>query len=143
MLLCDRCDNGYHMDCLNPPVENQPQDWLCPQCNGAQAIATVAPVAVRRPAALTLRVRQAVERNRQVALRESNAGRKRTRRKIQTKKRKVKRGGWNVNVAVIQPPRKKLSVAFGFQEKSSPSVAPPKPPLSLFGETNALMDNNE
>lgn len=34
MLLCDGCDNGYHMECLTPPVEFVPLDeWLCPACS--------------------------------------------------------------------------------------------------------------
>lgn len=33
MLLCDVCDNGYHMECLTPPVEFVPMDeWYCPAC---------------------------------------------------------------------------------------------------------------
>lgn len=34
MLLCDGCDQGYHMDCLTPPVEYVPIDeWYCPACS--------------------------------------------------------------------------------------------------------------
>ena len=159
MLLCDRCDNGYHMDCLNPPMEYVPiEDWFCPQCDGTQATATLP---VRRPASLTLRVRQAVARNRQVVLRESNAGRKTAtpkkttrrkvakRRKTQSKKRKttprkrkVKRKGRKKNVAVVPSPRKRIATALGIQEKFSLPVALPAQ-LSLFGDSNALMDDNE
>uniref|UniRef100_A0A1B6E1Q4 PHD and RING finger domain-containing protein 1 n=1 Tax=Clastoptera arizonana TaxID=38151 RepID=A0A1B6E1Q4_9HEMI len=33
MLLCDRCDLGYHMDCLNPPLTEVPEgNWYCPYC---------------------------------------------------------------------------------------------------------------
>ena len=33
MLLCDRCDHGYHCECLNPPLEFIPiDDWFCPVC---------------------------------------------------------------------------------------------------------------
>lgn len=33
MLLCDGCDDGYHMGCLNPPLAKVPDDdWLCPLC---------------------------------------------------------------------------------------------------------------
>eukprot|EP00899_Mesostigma_viride_P019506 jgi/Mesvir1/27557/Mv07307-RA.2 len=33
MLLCDRCDCGYHMYCLAPPVTTIPEgDWFCPRC---------------------------------------------------------------------------------------------------------------
>ncbi|XP_050536673.1 PHD and RING finger domain-containing protein 1 [Daktulosphaira vitifoliae] len=33
MLLCDICDCGYHMDCLNPPLSRVPlEEWYCPQC---------------------------------------------------------------------------------------------------------------
>ena len=33
MLLCDACDTGWHMHCLEPPVHTVPDgDWLCPRC---------------------------------------------------------------------------------------------------------------
>ena len=33
MLLCDACDAGYHMKCLQPPLEEVPLgDWFCRQC---------------------------------------------------------------------------------------------------------------
>lgn len=34
MLLCDVCDLGYHMECLDPPLEVVPlEEWYCPDCN--------------------------------------------------------------------------------------------------------------
>uniref|UniRef100_A0A914VP81 PHD and RING finger domain-containing protein 1 n=1 Tax=Plectus sambesii TaxID=2011161 RepID=A0A914VP81_9BILA len=33
MLLCDDCDNGYHMECLTPPLNAVPlHEWFCPEC---------------------------------------------------------------------------------------------------------------
>jgi hypothetical protein len=33
MLLCDVCDRGWHIYCLNPPLRDIPQgDWSCPKC---------------------------------------------------------------------------------------------------------------
>lgn len=33
MLLCDHCDGGWHLRCLNPPLMDIPDgDWLCPRC---------------------------------------------------------------------------------------------------------------
>jgi len=33
MLLCDKCDKGFHMDCLNPVVQKMPKgSWFCDQC---------------------------------------------------------------------------------------------------------------
>ncbi|NXU50126.1 PHRF1 protein, partial [Turnix velox] len=33
LLLCDGCDAGYHMECLNPPLSEVPIDeWFCPAC---------------------------------------------------------------------------------------------------------------
>ncbi|KAL5273837.1 PHRF1 family protein [Megaselia abdita] len=33
MLLCDRCDQGYHMDCLSPPLTAIPAgSWFCDNC---------------------------------------------------------------------------------------------------------------
>jgi hypothetical protein len=34
MLLCDSCDKGYHISCLNPPLTSVPRGrWLCPACS--------------------------------------------------------------------------------------------------------------
>ncbi|XP_024364099.1 histone-lysine N-methyltransferase ATXR6 [Physcomitrium patens] len=34
MLLCDRCDRGYHMYCLSPILPTVPlDDWFCPKCS--------------------------------------------------------------------------------------------------------------
>ncbi|XP_051822259.1 PHD and RING finger domain-containing protein 1 isoform X1 [Antechinus flavipes] len=47
LLLCDGCDAGYHMECLNPSLSEVPIDeWFCPEC-----VATAAPAAP--PAAAT------------------------------------------------------------------------------------------
>ncbi|XP_020835074.1 PHD and RING finger domain-containing protein 1 isoform X2 [Phascolarctos cinereus] len=47
LLLCDGCDAGYHMECLNPSLSEVPVDeWFCPEC-----IATAAPAVP--PAAAT------------------------------------------------------------------------------------------
>ncbi|KAJ7510422.1 hypothetical protein B0H11DRAFT_2168737 [Mycena galericulata] len=36
ILFCDSCDRGWHMDCLNPPVEEMPSGkWYCPRCPDA------------------------------------------------------------------------------------------------------------
>ncbi|XP_067850374.1 PHD and RING finger domain-containing protein 1 [Heptranchias perlo] len=33
LLLCDGCDSGYHLDCLNPPLRTVPvEEWFCPEC---------------------------------------------------------------------------------------------------------------
>ena len=33
MLLCDGCNKGYHMYCLNPPLKSIPEgDWFCLNC---------------------------------------------------------------------------------------------------------------
>jgi len=30
MLLCDGCDDGFHMSCLDPPLHSVPEgDWYC------------------------------------------------------------------------------------------------------------------
>ena len=37
MLLCDGCDRGFHIFCLDPPLDAVPEDtiWLCQQCDEA------------------------------------------------------------------------------------------------------------
>ncbi|KRT83940.1 PHD finger motif containing protein, partial [Oryctes borbonicus] len=34
ILLCDECDDGYHIGCLSPPLTEIPKEdeWFCPQC---------------------------------------------------------------------------------------------------------------
>lgn len=34
ILLCDECDDGYHIGCLTPPLKEIPQEdeWYCPKC---------------------------------------------------------------------------------------------------------------
>ena len=32
MLLCESCDSGYHMACLEPPLSVKPDEWNCPRC---------------------------------------------------------------------------------------------------------------
>lgn len=33
MLLCDKCNEGWHMKCLDPPLHRRPTgDWFCPRC---------------------------------------------------------------------------------------------------------------
>ena len=37
MLLCDGCDAGFHIYCLNPPLERVPEcDWFCDACRREQ-----------------------------------------------------------------------------------------------------------
>ncbi|XP_044236684.2 PHD and RING finger domain-containing protein 1 isoform X5 [Ursus arctos] len=47
LLLCDGCDAGYHMECLDPPLQEVPVDeWFCPECAapGAAPAADAGPV---------------------------------------------------------------------------------------------------
>ncbi|CAG9858171.1 unnamed protein product [Phyllotreta striolata] len=38
ILLCDECDDEYHTYCLDPPLENIPDDdWYCPTCKVDQS----------------------------------------------------------------------------------------------------------
>ncbi|NWV34521.1 PHRF1 protein, partial [Grantiella picta] len=55
LLLCDGCDAGYHMECLNPPLSEVPVDeWFCPACApmGANAAAGTDHVSEEEVAAL-------------------------------------------------------------------------------------------
>jgi hypothetical protein len=34
IILCDRCDKGFHLFCLSPPLDDVPVgDWVCPHCS--------------------------------------------------------------------------------------------------------------
>lgn len=38
MLECDRCQQGYHMSCLSPPLTEVPEgDWSCHACSDPKA----------------------------------------------------------------------------------------------------------
>ncbi|NXA25425.1 PHRF1 protein, partial [Ibidorhyncha struthersii] len=55
LLLCDGCDAGYHMECLNPPLSEVPVDeWFCPACTpmGVSAAADTDHVSEEEVAAL-------------------------------------------------------------------------------------------
>ncbi len=33
LICCDRCDDAYHLDCLDPPLKQIPDgNWYCPKC---------------------------------------------------------------------------------------------------------------
>lgn len=39
LLLCDDCDDGYHLECLEPPLETVPiADWYCSSCAVARIL---------------------------------------------------------------------------------------------------------
>ncbi|KAH7566035.1 hypothetical protein JRO89_XS08G0070300 [Xanthoceras sorbifolium] len=39
LLLCDKCDRGFHMKCLRPIVARVPiGSWLCPNCSGQRRV---------------------------------------------------------------------------------------------------------
>ena len=43
MLLCDACDEGYHLFCFVPPLRAVPEgQWFCPPCERARARAVAA-----------------------------------------------------------------------------------------------------
>lgn len=38
IILCDRCDKGFHLFCLSPPLDDVPAgDWICPVCVSADS----------------------------------------------------------------------------------------------------------
>jgi len=44
MLLCDECNKGFHMACLNPPLSKVPKGaWFCPNCQTAAGPASPDP----------------------------------------------------------------------------------------------------
>ena len=39
LLLCDKCDKGFHMNCVRPIVVRVPiGSWLCPKCSGERRV---------------------------------------------------------------------------------------------------------
>ncbi|XP_071471985.1 PHD and RING finger domain-containing protein 1 isoform X4 [Marmota flaviventris] len=46
LLLCDGCDAGYHMECLEPPLREVPVDeWFCPECAVPSTASAAVPLA--------------------------------------------------------------------------------------------------
>lgn len=42
MLLCDACHDGYHLQCLDPPLKRVPRGaWFCPSCNSGEVAASI------------------------------------------------------------------------------------------------------
>ena len=51
MLLCDGCDAGYHLRCLDPPLSRVPRkEWLCPECAPAPGSCSGSPLRSSSPA---------------------------------------------------------------------------------------------
>uniref|UniRef100_A0A452DW77 PHD and RING finger domain-containing protein 1 n=1 Tax=Capra hircus TaxID=9925 RepID=A0A452DW77_CAPHI len=77
LLLCDGCDAGYHMECLDPPLQEVPVDeWFCPECAapGDASAADVGPVSEEEVSLLladvvptTSRLRPRTRRTRAIA----------------------------------------------------------------------------
>jgi hypothetical protein len=41
-VLCDMCDSGYHLDCLEPKLKDIPEgEWICKVCVGSMRRACV------------------------------------------------------------------------------------------------------
>eukprot|EP00854_Cymbomonas_tetramitiformis_P034343 gene34343-biopygen26329 len=52
MLLCDTCNRGYHIWCLEPALDKVPEgDWQCPKCLGATMVAASAEALTSRQVA--------------------------------------------------------------------------------------------
>ena len=49
MILCDQCDRGFHLDCLEPALQQVPEgDWLCEGCV-AEAPERATPASIAAP----------------------------------------------------------------------------------------------
>lgn len=49
MLECTGCLDGYHLHCLNPPLEAVPEeDWFCPECHRGRPVNLSRKTATRR-----------------------------------------------------------------------------------------------
>ncbi|CAG7835859.1 unnamed protein product [Allacma fusca] len=78
LLLCDGCDLGYHLECLEPPMEFVPiEDWYCPTCQTQRQTQTED--VVQRPSRRQIRLprtgqsRRILESIRQSAWRETSS----------------------------------------------------------------------
>eukprot|EP00934_Nitzschia_sp_Nitz4_P002027 Nitzschia sp. Nitz4//scaffold40_size135432//15615//20089//NITZ4_003229-RA/size135432-processed-gene-0.139-mRNA-1//1//CDS//3329551174//2027//frame0 len=44
VMFCDACDKGFHLRCLNPPLNQVPSKaWICPMCRAPEASPVVIP----------------------------------------------------------------------------------------------------
>ncbi|XP_064108844.1 E3 ubiquitin-protein ligase RBBP6-like isoform X2 [Macrobrachium nipponense] len=120
LLLCDGCDLGYHLECLNPPLTQVPvEEWFCPVC-----------VAVDVPETLSHRLSSSSRRSERTRRSSSRSGNthldqqelriprtratERIREQIQKKKRRKRRK---------QRGRKKAKISSGELEDTRPPVS--------------------
>ncbi|QRV75053.1 histone acetyltransferase SAS3 [Ceratobasidium sp. AG-Ba] len=53
LLLCDKCDRGWHYDCLTPPLHHPPRgDWACPLCTSSAPSTSKLPGVTAKPSKL-------------------------------------------------------------------------------------------
>ena len=53
MLLCDACDTGFHMFCLQPKVTDVPEgDWFCPHCLEEYPVRSISSLPLCLPASV-------------------------------------------------------------------------------------------
>lgn len=118
LLLCDHCDEGYHCECLTPPLEHIPvTEWYCPNCTIFGEIEEIreenSNVNIRQP--ISSRSRRAIARTRasesvrfRIQQRRRNS-RRNTHRGKRTRKRKTRRGKKTLKSAKKQNSKKSTS----------------------------------
>jgi len=64
LILCDRCDDAYHLKCLSPPLKELPSgEWYCPNCViKKSALEGMEVPTTRAPRSPALKVRSPVSR---------------------------------------------------------------------------------
>lgn len=92
IILCDRCDMGYHLYCLRPIVARVPTGpWFCPSCNEKKTVRNFP--FMQKTIVDFFRIRKSTNEPAEKNCGASNGGRKRRRRSIclgiQKKRRRI------------------------------------------------------
>merc|ERR1719438_313840 len=97
MLLCDGCDNAYHMYCLKPKLKAIPEgDWYCPECKPKER--------VRSP---KKKVRKSFSLHEEVGSDEEEQEEEKPKKKANNKKKRAVESDEEEEVKKETPPRKK------------------------------------
>ena len=74
LILCDKCNRGFHTFCLSPPIEEIPREaWYCDECKEELAKVDISEEEKRKAETLRVKKTQAIKETRRRAFIESDS----------------------------------------------------------------------